>query len=58
MAGTADDAMPCLSFAGEETLSVKFGMPEVSPPGSGVDGMAGVNKNLTKTTGGMMNKHR
>ncbi len=34
------------------------GTPEVKPPGPGVDGIAGVNKNLAKTTGDNINKHR
>lgn len=55
--GTADDAINSLSLTAENFDIILKGIYSRKPRGSGVDGIAGVNKNLTKTTGDNIDTH-
>lgn len=49
--GTNDDASGISSLHDEDHLMEVDDAMWVTPPGSGLDGIAGVNKDVTKTTG-------
>ncbi len=55
--GTADDTIGCHTSGDVSPAAFVGDCKERTPRGSGVDGIAGVNKNLTKTTGNHIENH-